>query len=86
MITEVKSTEMARNFGDYLARVNYKKEVFLVTKKDTPWAKLSPLNDEKSGNWKQLCEALSRLPYDSEFANDLERVNQNDTIPNNPWD
>jgi hypothetical protein len=37
------------------------------------------------GTGKEVIEALAKLPCDSSFADDLERVNRMDSIPANPW-
>ena len=71
--------------GDYLARVKYKGEHFLLTKNDQPIAKLSPATGSHRATWGDLLSAVARLPRDPSFADDLEKVNEADHPAANPW-
>lgn len=82
----ISSTEAARHFGDYLARVKRKGERFLVTKNDQPIAELSPARGAARITWGELKAAIGTAPVDSTFADDLEKVNAVDQIETNPWD
>jgi antitoxin (DNA-binding transcriptional repressor) of toxin-antitoxin stability system len=85
MPTTITSTEAVRHLGDYLARIKYRHEAFILTKNDQPVATLGPVNSTRSATWGEITDALSRLPVDSTFADDLERVNRLDAVPTNPW-
>jgi prevent-host-death family protein len=85
MVTTISSTEAARHLGDYLARVKHKGERFLLTKNDLPIAELAPASGMRRATWGELKEAVSRLPLDETFADDLEKVNEADQTPENPW-
>jgi antitoxin (DNA-binding transcriptional repressor) of toxin-antitoxin stability system len=84
-LTTINTTEAARHLGDYLARVKYKGEHFLLTKNDQPIAKLSPATGSRRATWGELVSAVARLPRDPSFADDLEKVNEADQLAANPW-
>jgi antitoxin (DNA-binding transcriptional repressor) of toxin-antitoxin stability system len=86
MSTTISSTEAARHLGDYLARIKHKGESFIVTKNDQPLAQLTPIPGPRTATWGQLVAALSSLPIDPTFADDLEKVNAADQPLHNPWD
>ena len=75
LLITINTTEAARHLGDYLARVKYKGEHFLLTKNDQPIAKLSPATGSRRATWGELVSAVARLPRDPSFADDLEKVN-----------
>lgn len=83
--TVISTTEAARHLGDYLARVKHKGERFLLTKNDQPIAELSPARGSQRATWSEMVVALARLPRDSGFADDLEKVNEADQTAINPW-
>lgn len=86
MAASITSTEAARHLGDYLARIRCRGERFIVTRNDQPVAELAPVSGKRTATWGQLRRALEPLPLDPLFADDLERVNQADEVPANPWD
>jgi prevent-host-death family protein len=85
METVISSTEAARHLGEVLARVKHAGETFLVTKSDKPLARLIPVGPPAGAKGAEILKALSRLPYDPDFADDLEQVNRLDRVPENPW-
>lgn len=85
METTITSTEAARNLGEILARVKHAGEHFVVTKSDKPLARLVPIRSGGRANGSEIMRALAQLPHDPGFGDDLERVNQMDRIPANPW-
>ena len=86
METSVTATELARKLGDYLTRVKYRRESFLVEKNGRPVARVIPA-DEASPV--KLAAALAAWcgagPADPSFADDLDRVSTADRPPKNPW-
>ncbi len=86
MFTTISTTEAARHLGDYLARVKHKGERFILTKNGRPVAELSPARGSGRATWAEFSAVVSQLPVDPTFADDLEKVNNADTIPENPWD
>lgn len=85
MKTEITSTAAVRHFGDCLARIKYRGEVFVITRNEEPVAELAPVGGRRRARWGDVREALAGLAVDPEFADDLERVNKADTIGENPW-
>ncbi len=86
MATIITSTEAARHLGDYLARIKYRGERFILTRNDRPVAELAPVSGCMTATWGALRRAVDALPLDPSFADDLQRVNQSDQWPVNPWD
>ena len=86
METVISSTEAARNMGDVLARVKHAGETFVLTKSDKPLARLVRFSGSPHASGTEIMRALNDLPWDSGFAEDLERVNRMDRVPENPWD
>ena len=86
MATTITATEAARQLGDLLGRIKHKGEHFVLTKNDQPVAELVPARVHRRATWGELRAAVSRLPFDASFADDLEKVNRADRIPENPWD
>lgn len=86
MATSITATEAARHLGDYLARIKYRGERFVVTRNEQPVAELTPVAGSQTATWGHLRRAVESLPLDPSFADDLERVNNADQLPVNPWD
>lgn len=85
MDTRISSTEAARHLGEVLARVKHANEHFILTKSDKPLARLVPIGSSKQAQGSAIMEALSGMRHDPGFADDLERVNEWDKVPENPW-
>ena len=81
----ISSSEAVRRFGDCLARIKYRGYSFVITKNDEPVAELVAAPGSRRATWREVAEALKGLPHDPTFADDLEKVNSSDQIPNNPW-
>jgi antitoxin (DNA-binding transcriptional repressor) of toxin-antitoxin stability system len=86
METFISSTDAVRHMGDVLARVKHTGETFVLTKSDKPLARLVRFSGPCRASGAEIMKALNDLPWDPEFADDLERVNGMDRIPENPWD
>jgi len=86
MPTSVTSTDLARKLGDYLARVRYRHESFVVERNGVAIARVTPAGEATPAT---LAEALAAWtgasPADPGFAADLERVGAADTLPKDPW-
>ena len=85
MKSSITSTELVRQFGDCLARVKFRGEVFVVTKNDEQVAELRPLGGAAGGSWREVREALRLLPFDPDFSKDLKMVNDLDRVAEDPW-
>ena len=86
MKTVITATDAARHLGDYLARVRFRNEHFVLTKNEKPVAELSPAIGSGTATWGDLCRAVKGLPLDPAFADDLDAVNRSDKPLQNPWD
>jgi prevent-host-death family protein len=85
MESTISSTEAARHLGDVLARVKHAGESFVLTKSDKPLARLVPIRPTTRPRGSDIMAALEGMPHDPSFADDLERVNRMDRVPENPW-
>ncbi len=81
----ISSSEAVRRFGDCLARIKYRGDSFVITRNDKPVAELVAAPGSRRATWGELVEALDGLPHDPTFADDLEKVNESDQVPENPW-
>lgn len=83
----VSATELARKLGDYLARVRYRRESFLVERNGKPVARVVPVADAVPVTVARAFAAWCGAgPVDREFADDLEKVGAADVPPASPWD
>ena len=85
MKIEISATKAARNLGDCLARIKYRDDSFVITKNDEPIAELVPVSGARRATWGEIEAAVARLPRDPGFADDLDKVNEADEEPGNPW-
>jgi len=81
----VTTTELARHFGDYLARVRFGGQMLIVLKNNSPVAELRPLPDA-TFTLSDFLAVWGDVPADEHFADDLERVGEADSPMENPWD
>ncbi len=86
MRIKISSTQAVRRFGDCLARIKYRGDTFVITRNDEPVAELVAAPGGRRATWAELEKALKGLPHDTTFADDLEKVNETDQLPVNPWD
>lgn len=84
-------TEVARNFAEYINRVLYRGERFVLTKGRKPVAELRPLRKGTTGS--ELLEILRNGPHlhpddVEQFAKDIEdaRKELNDLPVRDPWE
>jgi hypothetical protein len=87
MKTVISATTMARQLGDVLGRIRYRRESFVVERNGVVVARLEPVEPEPRGSvrvalvaWRDASEP------DVEFADALERIGAADVTPGNPWD
>jgi antitoxin (DNA-binding transcriptional repressor) of toxin-antitoxin stability system len=85
MRTIISSTEVARNLGDFLARVKHKGDRFVIMKNNRPVAELGPVSGVRETTLGALWAAMREVKVDEDFAGDLERVNTADSVMENPW-
>ena len=86
MAISITSTELARKLGDFLARVRYRRESFVVERGGVAIARVIPPADmAEVGLAEALAAWTGAAPVDPGFAGDLERVAAGDRPPKNPW-
>lgn len=73
-MTETLSvTEVVRNFADYVNRVAYRRESFVLLRGSKPVAELRPVPaGQRLGDLPALVSALPRLDDDDDFAADID--------------
>jgi len=81
-------TEVFRNFSDYINRVSYKGERFILTRGGKAVAELVPAapGGRRLAELPDLLAALPHLGEDEagRFAEDLERA-RSELLPMDPW-
>lgn len=85
MKTVITSTEAARRFSDLLAEIKHGGSSFEITKNGKPIATLLPVRRSGGMSLKEFAALWAQSAFDSSFADDLERVNEADQPPGNPW-
>jgi len=84
----IRATDLARNLGDVLSRVHYRRDSFVVWRNGKPVARVVPIEDEAEDA--TLGEALSIWcdgpESDPAFADDLDVINASDKPATNPWE
>lgn len=84
-------TDVARNFADYVNRVVFKRERFILTRSNKPVAELRPVPaGARLGDLPELLASLPRLtPADAAaFADDLDTARRQlaETPALDPWE
>lgn len=75
MAETLSVTEVARHFADYVSRVAYRGESFVLIKGGRPMAELRPLpSGRRLGDLPGLLAGLPRLDDADAFAEDIERA------------
>jgi antitoxin (DNA-binding transcriptional repressor) of toxin-antitoxin stability system len=85
----ISVTEASRNFADYINRVVYRGERFVLIRGNKAVAEISPIVSGKC--LKELPEIFEQIPHlseDDDFGKDLleNRKSQNMGRLKNPWD
>jgi hypothetical protein len=86
MKTVISATTMARQLGDVLGRIRYRRESFVIERNGVVIATLEPAGVENRGSIRAALGAWrGAAAPDAEFANALERIEAADAIPGDPW-
>lgn len=90
MIIKATVTDVLRNFSDYINRVAYRGERFVLLRGGKPVAELTPVpSGTRLGDLPELLASLPTLEGDARdaFTRDLERARTElDAAPlENPW-
>jgi antitoxin (DNA-binding transcriptional repressor) of toxin-antitoxin stability system len=80
----VPTIDLARHFGNYLARVRFGDSSVVVLKKGVAVAELRPLPGPEA-TLAGLLDLYSARPADKGFADALESVSRADQPLRNPW-
>lgn len=88
---EISITEISRNFADYVNRVAYRGEHFILLRGKKPVAELRPVpTGRKLGDLKSLLNALPKLSglETQSFTQDLELLREagNQEMLKNLWE
>lgn len=86
MAVHVSTTWAARNLGDCLARIKHTGDQFVLLKNGKPVAELVPAAGSRTATLRAVWDALSSVPVDAGFVDDLHAINSADRVLDNPWD
>ena len=91
MVQQLSITDLVRNFSDYINRVFYKKEHFVVLKGNRPVAELRPLPEARTlGDLFSVLGQQHRLSDEEAetFMDDLKDIREEmNSLPlRDPWD
>ena len=81
----VATTELARHFGEYLSRVRFGGERFVVLKNNVPVAELRRVPGDAC-KLEDFLGLYASVRPDDGFAGDLAEVDAADQVRENPWD
>ena len=81
----VTATELARNLGDLLARVRYRRETLIIERNGSVVAKVVPVDSAGRATLADALASWANDASDSSMADDLERIGASDRPPANPW-
>ena len=90
-MSRVTITEISRNLSDYINRVAYRGESFVVIRGNKPLAELRPLSvGKKLGELEEVLKSLPKLSQEelNEFTKDLSdiRIQGNMERLRDPWE
>ena len=84
----IRATDLARNLGDVLSKVRYRRDSFVIKRNGKPVARMVPI--EHGADAATLAEVLTvwcaGAAGDETFATDLDLINLSDRPPTNRWE
>ena len=80
----ISATDLVRRLGDVLAKIRYRHDSFVVERNGMAVARLVPIGASTSSTVREALESWCEVG-DRSFADDLERIGSQDTLPVNPW-
>ena len=84
----IRATDLARNLGDVLSKVRYRRDSFVIERNGTRVARVVPI--AQSASEATVGEALTAwlacASDDPTFADDLALISAADRPPVNPWE
>jgi len=83
----IRVTDLARNLGDVLSRVRYRRDSFVIERYGNPVARIVPVESEADDATlgKVLSARCDGAAGDHAFAEDLHAVDASDKPPVNRW-
>lgn len=86
MKTVISATSLARQLGDVLGRVRYRRDAFVIERKGVPVATLEPIEAQGGASVRSALAAWrDAADLDADFADALERIGAADSVPGYPW-
>lgn len=86
MERRVSATDLVRRLGDFLGRVRYRGDSFLIERNGDPVARLVPVPGKATATLREAFASWRGAgKADLRFAADLERVGGADRPPDSPW-
>jgi len=87
MELRISATDLARRLGDVLGKVRFRRDVFVIERNGEAVARLLPWPTADDATLGEAFRAWDEAGAsdDPAFADDLERVNRADRVPQNPW-
>ena len=81
----IRATDLARNLGDVLSRVRYRRDSFVIERYGNPVARVVPVETEAGGATlgKLLSALCNGAAGNHAFAEDLDAVQASDKPPVN---
>jgi hypothetical protein len=82
----ISATDLARRLGDVLGRIRYRGDSFLVERNGALVARIGPPEAVTGPTLDDTLDAWDEASHhDASFADDLERVNAEDRVPEDRW-
>ncbi len=83
----IRATDLARNLGDVLSKVRYRRDSFVIRRNGRPVARVVPIEREDDTTLGEVLTAwCDGAAADPAFAEDLDAVNASDAPPVNQWE
>ena len=87
MSERVSVTDFVRSFADYINRVAYSRERFVLVRGGRELAEVQPMiRGRRAGDLARVLTALPRIGDEGEFLADLERLRSDAGGAVDPWD
>ena len=87
MSRKITATEAARNFSEFLNRVRFERETFVILRGGEAVGQLGPIESRSGITLRNLLAALELVEKpDDQFADDLEKIQAEQPLAGeSPW-
>jgi hypothetical protein len=86
MKTVISATSLARQLGDVLGRIRYRRDAFVIERNGVPVATLEPIEVDAGATVRSALAAWrDAADADADFADALDRIGAADRAPGYPW-